>query len=135
MGELLDLLEFLYEAGAAVIPWLVLAMAAYMMVKAWPHVSDWIQARAKAQQAVVEREAERNEIMRNNNIVIENCNETMGMIKRFMERTDREQCNAIEHHEQLSAERIERIQERVDTIASEQGKLRGDIGILMDRVH
>ena len=135
MGDFLELIQFLSSAGSAVIPWLLAALATYCVLQAWPHIVEWIKVRTKAQQDVAAREAERNEIMRNNNLVIANCNETMAMLKRFMESSELEQCNAIEHHEQLSAERMERIQKGVDDVNGEICKVRGDIGILIDRVH
>lgn len=134
MAEVMGLLEFLYDAGSAVIPWLILSLATVLCLKTWPHFVEYVAARTDAQHEIAEREAERNEIMRNNSAVIKNNTETIGLIKRFMEDRDNENNHAIEHHEKVSAERIERVQEVLDSNRSEIGKLRRDVGVLLDRV-
>lgn len=135
MNEFLDLLRFVYDAGAAVIPWLLLALAAYLALKTWPYVITWLQARTDAQKDIAEREAERNEILRNNSAVIRNNTETMSMIKRFVEDAEQRQCAAVERHEQLSAERFGRMQSAIDRNGAELGKVCGDVGILLDRTN
>ena len=132
--DMLDLLRFLYEAGSAVIPWLLVSIATLLVTKSWPHFVEYIAARTEAQHEVAEREAERNEIMRNNSAVIRNNTETISMMQRFMENRDNESNRAIEHHEAMSAERIDRMREVIDGNREEIGKLRGDVGILLDRV-
>ena len=134
MAELTDFLRFVTNAGAAVIPWLLLSLATSLVIKSWPHFVEYIAARTEAQHEVAEREAERNEIMRNNSAVIRNNTETISMMQRFIENRDNESNRAIEHHESMSAERIDRMREVIDGNRAEIGKLRGDVGILLDRV-
>lgn len=134
MTELTDFLRFVTNAGSAVIPWLLLSLATLLVIKSWPHFVEYIAARTEAQHQVAEREAERNEIMRNNSAVIRNNTETISMMQRFMEDRDNESNRAIEHHEAMSAERIDRMREVIDGNRTEIGKLRGDVGILLDRV-
>ena len=134
MAELIDFLRFVTNAGSAVIPWLLVSLATFLVTKSWPHLAEYIAARTEAQHDVAEREAERNEIMRNNSAVIQNNTETISMMQRFMENRDNESNRAIEHHEAMSAERIDRMREVIDVNREEIGKLRGVAGILLDRV-
>lgn len=134
MTELVNLLAFLYDAGAAVIPWLLLAVFVLLLIRTWPNVLNYIEAKTEAARDVAAREAERNEIMRNNSAVIQNNTETMQVMRRFIEDTNAANCGAIEKHEDMSAERMERMQAVLDDNKNEIGKLRGDVGILLDRV-
>lgn len=134
MADLVDLLKFLYNAGAAVIPWLLVAVSVLVLLRTWPSVLNYIAAKTDAARDVAAREAERNEIMRNNSAVIQNNTETMQIMKRFIEDTNAANCSAVERHEDMSAERMERIQIVLDDSKNELGKLRGDVGILLDRV-
>lgn len=133
MDDFLQLIQFLYNAGAAVIPWLVLAIFVVVLFKLTPSIIAWINSRTDAQQNMAVREAERNEILRHNNVVITNCSETISMIKTFVEDRDEKVLSAVDHHELMSEERIAHLQKVLDRNSSEIGKLRGDTGILLDR--
>lgn len=133
MKEFTDLLRFLYEAGAAVIPWLLLALAALLTVKTWPHFIEWLKAKTKAQGDMATREAERNEIMRNCNVVIGNCTETMTMIRDYMERNAYRATAEMERHEELSAERFGHMQQSIDRIGGDVAEIKSRAGIMLDR--
>lgn len=134
MSELMELLRFCTETGNAVIPWAVFALGVYFTVQTMPHVLEWLRTRTEAQRTVAARESERNEIMRNSNAVIENCTETMKMLKVFMESETGAAVRAVDHHESLSMERFDRLQQKADENSTELNRLRSDTGILLDRV-
>ena len=133
MGEFTSLLEFLTDTGAAVLPWILLALVIWIVLfigpKLLPSVQDYYKTKAKAQTAIVEREAERNEIMRNNNAVIENNTAILELMRGY---TDK-QTEIIANHEQMSAERMTNLQTVLDHNHDELAKIRGELGILLDR--
>lgn len=133
MKEFTDLLRFLYEAGAAVIPWLLLALAALLTVKTWPHFIDWLKAKTKAQGDMATREAERNEIMRNCNVVITNCTEMMSLTRDYMERNAYRATAEMNRHEELSAERFGHVQASIDRIGEDVAEIKNSAGIMLDR--
>lgn len=133
MKELTELLRFLYEAGASVIPWLALALVVALVLKTWPHFTEWLKAKTKAQGDMATREAERNEIMRNCNVVIGNCTETMTMIRDYMERNAYRATAEMERHEELSAERFAQMQSSIDRIGEDVGDIKERAGIMLDR--
>lgn len=133
VGELVSLLQFLYDAGAAIIPWVLLSLAVWFSVKMQPHFVDWVKARAEAQRSAAESKAELNEIIRHNSAVIENNTAAVNMIQRYIDDSERQNCAAVERHEQLSVERFERLQDATDRAAHEVGKIRGEVGVLLDR--
>lgn len=131
MGELTEAVRLASEIG---LPTLIVGFCAFYAYKAWPYLANLMKARAEARGELAEREAERNEILRNNSQVIANNTEVLGMIKRFMAESEAAQVDAVEHHEALSAERFQRMQASLDGISDEVGKMRGEHGILLDRV-
>lgn len=135
MGDFTELLIFLTDAGGAVIPWLFLALvvwlALYVVPKLLPDVKDYFKAKGDAHKLMADREAERNEIMRNNNAVIENNTAMLEIMRGY---TDK-QCETIRQHESMSAERMANIQSVLDSNHDELSKLRGEIGILLDRTN
>lgn len=133
MKEFTELLQFLHGAGAAVVPWLVLALAVVLTFKTWPHFIDWLSAKTKAQGDMATREAERNEIMRNCNVVIGNCTETMTMIRDYMERNAYRATAEMERHEELSAERFGHMQDSIDRIGGDVAEIKERAGIMIDR--
>ena len=133
MKDFTDLLRFLYESGAAVIPWLALAFAVCLTVKTWPHFIDWLKAKTKAQKDAITLDAERNEITRNCNVVIGNCTETMTMIRDYMERNAYRATAEMERHEELSAERFAQMQNSIDRIGEDVGDIKERAGIMLDR--
>ena len=133
MKEFTDLLKFLYEAGGAVIPWVLLVLLVFLTVKAWPYFIDWIKAKTKAQGDLATREAERNEIMRNCNVVINNCTEMMSLTRDYMERNAYRATAEMERHEELSAERFARMQTSIDRIGEDVGSIKNQAGIMLDR--
>lgn len=142
MSEFIELMRFLEGTGTAVIPWLVVSLVTYLVYKCYPYLIDWIKARslaqreiAKAQTELSKREAERNEIMRNNNVVIENCTQTMKITTEYIKDTESRYLARLETHEGLSEERMTRLQAVLNRNAQEIGKIRGDIGILLDRTN
>lgn len=134
MVDFITVTKFLSDGGAAVIPWALLALVLFYALKSYPYFIEWVKTRGDAAKAVADREAERNEILRNNNTVISNCTETMKMLQAYMERATSERNAALAQHEQLSAERYEHLEATTSKIAGEMGKVRGDLGILKDRV-
>ena len=133
MSEFTDLLKFLYEAGAAVIPWLALALFALLTVKTWPHFIEWMKAKTEAQSDMATREAERNEIMRNCNVVITNCTEMMSLTRDYMERNAYRATAEMERHEELSAERFGHMQDSIDRIGADVADIKNQAGIMLDR--
>jgi hypothetical protein len=133
MKEFTELLQFLYEAGAAVIPWLALALFALLTVKTWPHFIEWMKAKTEAQSDMATQAAEHNEILRNCNVVIGNCTETMTMIRDYMERNAYRATAEMERHEELSAERFGHMQQSIDRIGGDVAEIKSRAGIMLDR--
>lgn len=140
MGDFVELLRLLTGTGDAVIPWLIIALASYTAYKLIPYTIEWLKARAEAEQerikaekGMIEQEAQRNEILRNNNVVIENCTQTMKMTESYLKAQKTEIIKAMDNHEELSAERISHLQTVLNRNGEQIGKIRGDVGILLDR--
>ena len=133
MKDFTNLLQFLYEAGVAVIPWLVLAVIVALIFKTWPHFIEWLKAKTEAQGDMAAREAERNEIMRNCNVVITNCTEMMSLTRDYMERNAYRATAEMERHEELSAERFAQMQNSIDRIGEDVGDIKERAGIMLDR--
>ena len=129
MTELLDVVSALQGMGAGVLPWLAVGVILWAVVYYRADVSAYIKERAKAQRQAAERGAELNEIVRNNSAVIEACTTVMEMLKHDRERVIMD----IASHENLSRDRMERIQTVVDQCRAEIGAIRGETGILLDR--
>ena len=129
MGEFQEMVMTFFHAGTGVIPWvfLVILIAAFIYYR--KDIQGWIEAKARAQEAIVKNEAERNEIIRNNSATIEACTAALEMVSNDRERF----LGALDKHEELSKERIEHIQTVVNQCRDEVGKVRGEIGILLDR--
>ena len=140
MGDFTELLKFLMGAGAAVIPWVLTVLGIWAVVTFSPDVKSWLKARSDGEKQRAARAAEQNEILRNNNAVIENCTQTMKMIENYMKGQNQELLAAlgdvrsdIDKHESMSAEREQHLQTVLNRNSSEIGKVRGDIGVLLDR--
>ena len=140
MGDFVELLRLLTGTGDAVIPWLIIALVSYTVYKLIPYTIEWLKARAEAEQerikaekGMIEQEAQRNEILRNNNVVIENCTQTMKMTESYLKAQKTEIIKAMDNHEELSAERISHLQTVLNRNGEQIGKIRGDVGILLDR--
>lgn len=133
MKEFTDLLKFLYETGSAVIPWVLLVLIVFLTVKTWPHFVEWIKAKTQAQKDEATQAAEHNEILRNCNVVIGNCTETMNMIRDYMERNAYRATAEINRHEELSAERFAQMQNSIDRIGEDVGDIKERAGIMLDR--
>lgn len=123
MSDVTDLLKFLHGAGTSVIPWLLLAIAVWLIITLRPHVVDYISAQKKAKTAYIEKEGERNEIIRNCSATIEACTAALEMIS-----SDRTAIiDHIDSHERMSQERMEHIQTVVNKCRDEIIKARGDL--------
>lgn len=129
MEEAIRIADWINSGGITALMCLILAVFGILAYKLYPDIKEYISERTQAAKATAEREAERNEIIRNCNATIEACTEALKMIG-----NDRkiivEQINT---HEQLSRERIDHIQTVVNQCRDEIGKARGDIGVVMDR--
>lgn len=126
MGEFVELLKFLHGAGSSVLPWSFLALSVYLVVTLKPHLAKYIESRNDAKMEYIKKEGERNEIIRNCSATIEACTAALEMVSH-----DRESIiNHIDEHENLSRERMERIQEVVDHCKEEIIKGRGDMKAL-----
>lgn len=140
MGDFVELLRFLQGAGDAVIPWSLFALALYAAYKLIPYIIDWLKARAdaekervKAEKGLVEQEAQRNEILRNNNVVIENCTQTMRMTENYFKSHNKEVLKAIASHEEMSEERERHLQAVLNKNSETLSKVYSNTGILLDR--
>lgn len=129
MTEILEAVAVLQDMGAGVLPWLAVGVVLWAVVYYRKDVSAYIAERAKAQKQAAEKGAELNEIVRNNSAVIEACTTVMEMLKHDRERVQLD----IASHENLSRDRMERIQTVVDQCRDEISKIRGETGILLDR--
>lgn len=140
MSDFTDLLRFLIEVGAAAIPWILTALGIWACISFSPDIKSWLKSRSESERKRAERAAEQNEILRNNNAVIENCTQTMKMIENYMKGQNQEVLAAIneviagiDKHESMSAEREQHLQTVLNKNSTEIGKVRGDVGILLDR--
>lgn len=133
MNDFVELLRFLTGTGAAVIPWLAVGSVIWLFITFSPDVKTWLKAKADSEKQRAARAAEQNEILRNNNAVIENCTQTMKMIENYSKSQNKDLLATMDNHENLSAERIAHIQTVLNKNAAEIGKVRGDVGILLDR--
>lgn len=133
MNDFVELLRFLTGTGAAVIPWLAVGGVIWLFITFSPDVKTWLKAKADSEKQRAARAAEQNEILRNNNAVIENCTQTMKMIENYSKSQNKDLLAAMDNHENLSAERIAHIQTALNKNVAEIGKVRGDVGILLDR--
>lgn len=129
MAEFTDAIMRLYGAGRGVLPFVVVALLVGAFVYFRKDIQTWLASKIKAQEAVIKNEAERNEIIRNNSATIEACTAALEMVSKDRERF----LGALDKHEELSKERIEHIQIVVNQCRDEVSKVRGEVGILLDR--
>lgn len=123
MGEFTEFLKFLYGAGTSIIPWILLAVTLYLVISLKPSVSTYLKTKENMKKAQIEKEGERNEVIRNCSATIEACTAVLEMTK-----NDRMLViNNINEHERMSQERMERIQSVVDECKTEIVKARGEI--------
>lgn len=123
MGEFTEFLKFLYGAGTSIIPWILLAVTLYLIISLKPSVSAYLKTKENTKKAQIEKEGERNEVIRNCSATIEACTAVLEMTK-----NDRMLViNNINEHERMSQERMERIQSVVDECKTEIVKARGEI--------
>lgn len=130
MSDFTELLKFLQGAGASIIPWIVLAMIIWSFITFKPHIIKYIESRNDAKLAYIEKEGERNEIIRNCSATIENCTAALEMINH-----DRDTLMThIDNHEEMSRERMEHIQTVVNQCRDEILKARGDVKSIYSKI-
>lgn len=137
MNDLISLLRFLTDTGSAVVPWLIVAAIVFGAKFFAPKVSEWLDARAAEHKAQADlfkqlqlRDGERGEVMRNNTAALEACAEVLHMVREDRKHQD----EALAHHDEMSAERMQHLQTVLNTNNREISKIRGEVGILLDRV-
>lgn len=123
MGEFTELLKFLHGAGTSIIPWVIVCILIWAVIVFRPHVISYIKSKEESERSIIEKEGERNEIIRNCSATIEACTTVLEMAK-----TDREKVREhIDEHETMSKERMEHIQTVVNQCRDEITKARGDL--------
>lgn len=129
MTEIIEAVGMLHDMGAGVLPWLAVGVVLWAVVYYRKDVSAYIVERTKAQKRAADESAKMTEVVRNNSATIEACTTVMEMLKHDRERVQLD----IASHENLSRDRMERIQVVVDQCRDEIAKIRGETGILLDR--
>ena len=123
MNDITELLKFLHATGTSVIPWIFVVIVIWLIIQLKPQLVKYIESRNEAKLAYVQKEGERNEIIRNCSATIEACTAALEMVSH-----DREVLmEHINEHEAMSRERMEHIQAVVDQCRDEIIRARGDI--------
>lgn len=133
MTEFIELLKFLTATGDAVIPWLILGSILYACYRLIPYTMDWLKSRVEAQKEVAEREAERNEILRNTNAVVENNTQTIKTMQEFIKDNENRYLASLEAHEKMSAEREKHLQTVINRNNEGITTINSKMNVLLDR--
>lgn len=133
MSEFIDLLKFLTATGDAVIPWLALGSILYAAYKLIPYIMDWFKSRVESQREMAEREAERNEILRNTNAVVENNTQTIKAMQEFIKDNENRYLSSLDAHEKMSAEREKHLQVVINRNNEGITMLNSKMDVLLDR--
>lgn len=90
-----------------------------LLYKLWPYIID-----------ILATSGERNEIVRNNTAAINNNTAVLETVMAGRDRT----CEAVSKHDADSLGRETRLESKIEGLCSEIGKVRGEIGIIKDRL-
>lgn len=130
MNDITSLLKFLHGAGTSIIPWVVLVVVIWLLVSFAPDVKNYLKTRNDAKLTYIQKEGERNEIIRNCSATIEACTAALEMVS-----NDRKIIlEHIDSHEDMSRERMEHIQTVVNQCRDEVLKSRGDIKAINSKI-
>lgn len=144
MGDFLEILKFFSVTGEVAIIWVLIALFALACLKIVPEVANYFKERAKAQKEIAarevehmkeleRREAERNEIMRNTNIVIQNNTESQKVIHEYIKDKEDRYIAALDAHEKMSAEREQHLQTVLNKNSDKIDGINSKVEILLDR--
>ena len=123
MSEFTELLRFLYGAGTSIIPWILVGLCVWIVVSLKPQMVAYFESKKKAEEDMVIKEGERNEVIRNCSATIEACTTVLEMVKNDNQRV----IDHVDEHENMSKERMEHIQTVVNQCRDEIIKARGDL--------
>ena len=129
MSEFQEMVMTFFHAGSGVVPYLALVLVVAAFIYFRNDIKEWFASKARMNDAIVEDKGKNNEVIRNNSATIEACTAALEMVSADRERF----LSSLDKHEELSKERIDHIQTVVNQCRDEVSKVRGEIGILLDR--
>ena len=128
MTEAFDIARELRDAPD-LFPWVVLAIVLVVAFKEREVIRDFFTSIIDARKETTAFHAQQNELIRNNTAALQNNTAMLQILKQ-----ERDSMAAkLEHHEQMSAERIAHVQTVVNRIDQTTRENRGDISLLTDR--
>lgn len=128
MNEAIDMAQLLHDTPD-LFPWVVLAIVIFVLYKERSTIKELVQSIIQSRKDTTVFHAQQNELIRNNTAALENNTAMLSILQQ--ERYD--MVSLLEHHDQMSSERIAHVQTVVNRIDDTVSKNKENIAIVVDR--
>ena len=128
MNEAIDMAQLLHDTPD-LFPWVVLAIVIFVLYRERTTITELFQSIIQSRKDTTVFHAQQNELVRNNTAALENNTAMLSILQQ--ERYD--MVSLLEHHDQMSSERIAHVQTVVDRIDDTVSKNKENIAIVVDR--
>ena len=128
MNEAIDMAQLLHDTPD-LFPWVVLAIVIFVLYRERTTIAELFQSIIQSRKDTTVFHAQQNELVRNNTAALENNTAMLSILQQ--ERYD--MVSLLEHHDQMSSERIAHVQTAVDRIDDTVKKNKENIAIVVDR--
>lgn len=128
MNEAIDMAQLLHDTPD-LFPWVVLAIVIFVLYRERTTIAELFQSIIQSRKDTTVFHAQQNELVRNNTAALENNTAMLSILQQ--ERYD--MISLLEHHDQMSSERIAHVQTAVDRIDDTVNKNKENIAIVVDR--
>lgn len=128
MNEAIDMAQLLHDTPD-LFPWVVLAIVIFVLYRERTTIKELFQSIIQSRKDTTVFHAQQNELIRNNTAALENNTAMLSILQQ--ERYD--MVSLLEHHDQMSSERIAHVQTVVNRIDDTVSKNKENIAIVVDR--
>lgn len=128
MNEAIDMAKLLHDTPD-LFPWVVLAIVIFVLYRERTTIKELFQSIIQSRKDTTIFHAQQNELIRNNTAALENNTAMLSILQQ--ERND--MVSLLEHHDQMSSERIAHVQTVVNRIDDTVSKNKENIAIVVDR--
>lgn len=128
MNEAIDMAKLLHDTPD-LFPWVVLAIVIFVLYRERTTIKELFQSIIQSRKDTTIFHAQQNELIRNNTAALNNNTAMLSILQQ--ERND--MVSLLEHHDQMSSERIAHVQTVVNRIDDTVSKNKENIAIVVDR--
>lgn len=128
MNEAIDMAQLLHDTPD-LFPWVVLAIVIFVLYKERSTIKELVQSIIQSRKDTTVFHAQQNELIRNNTAALENNTAMLSILQQ--ERYD--MVSLLEHHDQMSSERIAHVQTVVNRIDDTVSRNKENLAIIADR--